>query len=532
MSQILSEIKIFRNVLFKNDVKYYHVWYDYLEGHKCAFFVTNDDRVYGIDIIKDVMTPSYERGFKENKYKRYSEESKPIEIKELSDKKIKEFHIGSDFVLALSEDYKLYSWGDNNYGQVGRDIEHFMDINPTEINYFTNLRSRIKQICVYWKTIMVLLDNGKVIVWGRNRFECMSKSMFGLNFTEWFIDYWIIRKPRVFNLLKEIEFIHMNGYGCFAIDKHHNACSWGYNEFGFNKFGNKITGRLGHKKSLTFISKPKLNEIFSELKIIEIKSNNFFTYFLSSDGKLYICGYDCESNESNKQGYDLTQIESNEFFTQLYINKDIAIFGYSSRKIDFLMKTIVINNEEILFELNGKELIETEYKSMEEYCVFNKEFRCKTFVTKLKYSDIRLIDEIGHGNFGKVYQIFFQTKYYAVKKISINEENRNDLNWNNELKIMKKLKSFFVVNLYDYWFEEEEEFEFLYIQMELCDQTLEDILEEKKPSIPIIIDYMIRTEIFRQLLFALNYLHSMTPKVIHRDIKPSNVLIKYHNDHL
>ena len=42
---------------------------------------------------------------------------------------------------------------------------------------------------------------------------------------------------------------------------------------------------------------------------------------------------------------------------------------------------------------------------------------------------------------------------------------------------------------------------------------------------------MIRTEIFGQLLFALNYLHSMTPKVIHRDIKPLNVLIKYHNDH-
>ena len=67
--------------------------------------------------------------------------------------------------------------------------------------------------------------------------------------------------------------------------------------------------------------------------------------------------------------------------------------------------------------------------------------------------------------------------------------------------------------------------------MELCDQTLKEIIEEKNSSITPIIDYMIRIEIFRQLLFALNYLHSMTPKVIHRDIKPSNVLIKYYNDH-
>ena len=64
----------------------------------------------------------------------------------------------------------------------------------------------------------------------------------------------------------------------------------------------------------------------------------------------------------------------------------------------------------------------------------------------------------------------------------------------------------------------------------LCDQTLKDIIEMNKSIVPKI-NYMIRTEILRQLLLALNYLHSMTPKVIHRDIKPSNVLIKYHDDH-
>ena len=67
--------------------------------------------------------------------------------------------------------------------------------------------------------------------------------------------------------------------------------------------------------------------------------------------------------------------------------------------------------------------------------------------------------------------------------------------------------------------------------MELCDKTMKDIIKENNTSIPPLIDYMIKTEMFRQLLFALNYLHSMTPKVIHRDIKPSNVLIKYHKNH-
>ena len=179
----------------------------------------------------------------------------------------------------------------------------------------------------------------------------------------------------------------------------------------------------------------------------------------------------------------------------------------------------------------AKEIVETEYKSFEEYSVMKYGITFKTFeVIRIREISVNSTQLIGNGGFGKVYKIYFQ-KHYAIKKILINEETKNDLDKNSELKIIRQLKSDFVVNFYDYWTQIENDFEFLYIQMELCDQTLKDILEEKKPSIPIIIDYMIRTEIFRQLLFALNYLHSMTPKVIHRDIKPSNILIKYHNDH-
>ena len=155
----------------------------------------------------------------------------------------------------------------------------------------------------------------------------------------------------------------------------------------------------------------------------------------------------------------------------------------------------------------------------------------KTFeVIRIREISVNSTQLIGHGGFGKVYKVYFQ-KHYAIKKILINEETKNDLDKNSELKIMRQLKSNFVVNLYDYWTKIENNLKFLYIQMEFCNQTLKDIIEEKNPSIPPIIVYMIRIEIFRQILFALNYLHSMTPKVIHRDIKPSNILIKYHNDH-
>ena len=163
MSNFLSELKIFGNTELKNDIKYYHVW-DYYS--KRALFVTNNDKVYGIDIPQCLMTPSYECVVVEYKNNRNSGKEKPIEIKELSDKKIKEFHIGFDIVLALSEENKLYSWGSNDCGQLGRNTENDEDLNPTEIIYSKDSTLKLKQICVHKWSVMVLLDNGKVIVWG------------------------------------------------------------------------------------------------------------------------------------------------------------------------------------------------------------------------------------------------------------------------------------------------------------------------------------------------------------------------------
>ena len=505
MSDLLSELKIFENCDFKNDIKYYHVWD---EGkHKSSLFVTNDDKVYGINIDNIIITLSYRSVSEENKNKNLSK-LKPIEIKELSDKKIKEFHIGRYFVLALSEENKLYSWGNNDYGQLGRDCEDYFDRNPTEIIHFSDSISNIKQICVCSFTVMVLLDNGNVVVWGVNKFGYKSgKSRFGKSITEIFgFKWWTIRKPRELNSLKEIEFLHMNFNRFFAINKICNVFSWGYNKH----------GELGHEGS-SFISKPKISEILSKLKIITIKSYVDMTYYLSSNGKLYICGKDCRSNESISDEINLIQIKRSDYFTQL---ESISYY-----------QIIALSDEQIVYELKGKELLETKYKSIEEYCVKKYNNTFKTFLASLKNSNVLLTKDIGHGAFGKVYEVFFQTQYFAIKKIIINEVTRSYLDDNIELKMMKQLKSDFVVNLYDYWIKSENDFEFLYIQMELCDQTLEDIIETKNSSIPPIIDYIIRTEIFGQLLFALNYLHSMTPKVIHRDIKPSNVLIKYHNDH-
>ena len=531
MSQPLFNLEKFENTLLKYKIKYYHVGKYYQGSNDCfkifVLFVTSDDIVYGINIPVELMTPSYICVLGQYKFNYDFEKLPPIEIEEFKGRRIREFHFGKEFFLAESEDNKLYSWGNNNRGQLGRQSDKDSDCEPKEILYFTNSESKIKQICVNFWTIMVVLENGKVVVWGDNFMDNRFKS--GARFDGYMInllydgDLEELKYPTEIKLLNEIVFVDMNHDGCYAIDKNYNVFSWGLNQY----------GQLGHK-SPSFISYPENSKILSNLKIRRIKSHYDTSYLLTSDGKLYLCGKDCENNDPNNDGINLIQIKSDEYFIEL-----------ESIHTEEYWKFFVLSDKPDVYEVNGKELIETAYKSIEEYSIrkckktygtidiefYENKIKANMTESSLKDSSINLTDEIGHGGFGKVYKVFFQTQYYAIKKVLMNEQSKSYLDANRELQIMKQLKSDFVVNLYDYWTKSENDFKFLYIQMELCDQTLKDIIITKNSSIPPIIDYNIKIEIFGQILFALNYLHSMTPKVIHRDIKPSNVLIKYHNDH-
>ena len=523
MSRLVNQLKIFENCEIKNEIKYYHV-HGFNDRHKCALFVTSDDKVYGIYIPERLMTLSYNNDIL-NEVNNDLENSKPIQIKELSERRIKEFFFGCDFVLALSEENMLYSWGYNNYGQLGRSTETNYDRDPREINFFTNRKLKIKQVCVHFRTVMVLFDNGKVVVWGDNEFGLTGKSRFGVNLSEIF-DWKRINNPKELNSLNEIEFIYMNKNGCFAIDKNYNVYTWG--EYEHSSLAEQIFSIIVNKY---FLPKPKFSEILTKLKITTIRSN-IYTYFLSFDGILYVFGLNLETNNSKKHGLNLNKIGSSL--------KQLEFISYGTRLDAYNFSTeqahdensiiVVLSDKQKVFEVYSNVLTRTEYKSIEEYSVLKYGVTFKTFPATAKDSDIKLTEIIGHGGFGKVYKIFFQTQYYAIKKMLIIEQNISCLDKNSELRIMKKLKSDFVVKLYDYWFKSENDFKFLYMQMELCDQNLKDIIFDKNKSFPPIIDYMIRTEIFRQLLEALKYLHSMTPKVIHRDIKPSDVLIKYFDD--
>jgi serine/threonine protein kinase len=69
--------------------------------------------------------------------------------------------------------------------------------------------------------------------------------------------------------------------------------------------------------------------------------------------------------------------------------------------------------------------------------------------------------------------------------------------------------------------------------MELCDKTLEDVIEEltndsilKTTELLTTIGYYIASQIFIEILEGVNYLHKQNPPPIHRDLKPANILLK------
>jgi serine/threonine protein kinase len=92
---------------------------------------------------------------------------------------------------------------------------------------------------------------------------------------------------------------------------------------------------------------------------------------------------------------------------------------------------------------------------------------------------------------------------------------------------MAKLQSDLVVQYKSSWIENNT---ILYIQMELCLNTLKEIIEilnkelnQKQSEVMTPLGYCISSEIFVEILESVDYLHKQN--VIHRDLKPTNILI-------
>ena len=89
----------------------------------------------------------------------------PTQIKALENHKIVKIKGGSEFLLALTDENKLFSWGYNNYGQLGNNAELF-DNEPKRI--LSLARFSIVNIAAGENFSAAVDKQGKVWTWGQN----------------------------------------------------------------------------------------------------------------------------------------------------------------------------------------------------------------------------------------------------------------------------------------------------------------------------------------------------------------------------
>jgi serine/threonine protein kinase len=145
--------------------------------------------------------------------------------------------------------------------------------------------------------------------------------------------------------------------------------------------------------------------------------------------------------------------------------------------------------------------------------------------------DFEIIVKLGYGSAGDVFKVIKKKtqELFAVKLIESSTENF-------EKKCASSLltKSFDcdrLVKIYDVWLENNVIGESLYIQMEICEHTLEEVIKKifdeslNANNLLSEVGFKKMNEISVQILEGVSYLHNHEKPVMHRDLNLVNILV-------
>lgn len=137
--------------------------------------------------------------------------------------------------------------------------------------------------------------------------------------------------------------------------------------------------------------------------------------------------------------------------------------------------------------------------------------------------DFEALDDkaLGKGGFGHVWKVRHKVtqKIYAIKVINkdyIKKENMTE-QINREVEIMYKTDNPYIIKLYNHY---EDEDNFYLIMHCAAKGQLYSLLKKQKR-----LDERTVAQFMREVISAVNYLHSLKPPILHRDIKPENILL-------
>jgi hypothetical protein len=197
------------------------------------------------------------------------------------------------------------------------------------------------------------------------------------------------------------------------------------------------------------------------------------------------------------------------------LNNDFVDYNYSESKfkIKHLLNSLLVDNN-----INSITNNNDENTDKNNIIIYSKKKKNENLENNYSNNFIEL-ENIGNGSYGSVYKVYhkYEKNLYAIKKVHItNELIKDNFDIFREIQLFSKLNHKNIVRYYSSWLNDNNST--LYIQMELCETTFRDYLNNIKQdeSIDKRISY------FKQIVEGIKYLHDND--IIHRDIKPSNIL--------
>jgi alpha-tubulin suppressor-like RCC1 family protein len=464
-----------------------------------SFIIKNDNSVIESMIIKDLCykqindlyichefsDPKYCIARNDNEHKIYYYDFKYKVIKEnISEENIIDTCCAVDYSILLAQSGKVYEYLVNSeYKRENSEKYIYFELKSFK-NYSFENEKIVMISCGRWHTL-ALTESGRVFGWGDNEFGQLG------------VDVEHSSEPIIIELNDlKIQKISCGARHSLLLSLDGDIYAFGGNDYGAVGNGTREEQRLPIKL--------KLNN-----KFIDIASHPYYDISMSQsiDGIYYVWGY----------------------------FEDEKVLSPRSTKYKSF-EDILSSNNITIKRITFEKLIE-----------FKDSFVKKGFFSK----NFEEIKELGSGSFGRVFNVkrrkyidYYRRRgreYSAIKRIELSAEvDKNEiiteyLNY----KIISRdyWKNEYLVKHFDAWFEESvvsnQSGISLYIEMELCDKTLDDVINEFKNDSKLkttesltTIGYYIASRIFIQILEGVNHLHKQNPPLIHRDLKPANILLK------
>jgi hypothetical protein len=450
-------------------------------------------------------------------------------VEELCFKKIIDVNYGRRNYIARTEDGRVFCWGNNYYGQMGngKHDEDFIHYNKPELNELLS-DLNINFIKCGHNHLLALTRTGELYAWGYSK--------YGQNGKNFDFSQLIPIKIKGFEGETIIDISCGHDYS-MALTSTGRVFSWGDNKFcqlGIDLIKPSSTPKL-----------IKLNNVF----IIKISCSQMHSLLLSIDGTIYAFG----NNVWGQIGNGTQEFQKRP----IKLNHDKKFIDIASHWSENISIALSLDNFYYIWgdskEKNILTPIVTNHKSIYEIYVHHFDIYIEGSEELIEFSDLSFrngyyernfieIEELGKGSFGTVYKSMIkghENSLHAIKKIFLKKEHKNEIFREvHRFSVVNKLFDEYVVSHVKTWVENSEHDNIiLYVWMDLCDKTLENIIEDIRNCSNLMknrtltpIGYYTASQLFVEILESVQYLHENS--IIHRDLNPNNIMLMRDNERI